>query len=340
MKKNARIEGQAGKSVIILIFIIVLIDSIGLGIIYPILPALITTLTGKGLSGAAELAGLLTASYAVMQFIFAPIVGSLSDQHGRRPILMLCMAGFFVDYLFLAVAHNIQLLFAGEIIAGIFGASYTAASAYMGDIANDETRAKYFGLLNAAYGLGLVIGPVIGGLLGGINVRMPFLFAAVLSLICALLVYFFLPESLAKKNRRPFSWKTANPIGAFAILKKYTSLRRLLIAFFIIYVASYVVMSTWAFFTAEKFQWSRVQIGLSLSVFGLLIAIVQYFGVSFFSKKFGDWKTIRLGIVFYLIGMLMFAFTNHVYILYLAMIPYCLGGIVMPAIQSYFFRHR
>lgn len=332
------IESKPKKSVIALILAVVFIDTLGLGIIYPILPALISELTGAGISGAARIGGWLTAAYAIMQFLFAPMAGSLSDQYGRKAILIISMAGLFIDYLFLAIAHSIGLLFLGRVVSGILGASYTAASAYVSDISEKNYRAKYFGFLNSAYGLGLIAGPVLGGLFGALGVRVPFIFAAVLSLLCALFVLFLLPESLQKENRRHFNWKTANPIGSFLFLRKYSSLYRLLAGYFILYVASYVVVSIWPFFTAEKFQWTAVEIGVSLSVFGVFIALAQGFATHFFTARFGDWKTVRIALLFYLGGMLMFAFTNRVYMLYLAMIPYCLGGIVLPAIQSIFSR--
>jgi DHA1 family tetracycline resistance protein-like MFS transporter len=328
------IKSLTEKPAMTLIFIVVVIDTLGLGIIYPILPALIQTLTGEGISKAAIMGGWLTAVYALMQFFFSPLAGSLSDQYGRRPILIISMAGLFVDYVFLAVAQNIELLFVGRVLSGIFGASYTAASAYITDITEEKSRAKSFGLLYSAYGLGLVAGPVLGGLFGAIGVRVPFVAAGILSLLCALFVYFILPESLNKENRRPFNWKTVNPFTAFALVKKYTSLYRLFASFFILYIASYVVVSIWPFFTALKFHWTEVQIGISLSVFGLLIAAVQAVATHYFTNKFGDSKTVRIGILFYLAGMVIFALTNHVIVLYVGMVPYCLGGIVLPAIQS------
>lgn len=327
---------QDVKPAITLIFIVVVIDTLGLGIIYPILPALIQSVTGEGMSEAAIMGGWLTAVYALMQFFFSPMAGSLSDRFGRRPILIISMAGLFADYILLAVARNIELLFVGRVLSGIFGASYTAASAYITDITEERSRARYFGLLYSAYGLGLVAGPVIGGLFGAIGIRVPFIAAGIISLVCALFVYFILPESLDEKERQPFNRKTANPLTAFTLITKYASLYRLLAGFFLLYVASYVVVSIWPFFTILKFHWTEFQIGISLSVFGLLIAAVQAVATDYFTKRFGDWKTVRLGILFYIAGMVIFAFTDHVLVLYLGMIPYCLGGIVLPAIQSIF----
>jgi MFS transporter, DHA1 family, tetracycline resistance protein len=324
------------RSSVILIFIIVLIDTMGLGIIYPVLPRLIETLTGEDISGAARTGGWLTAAYAIMQFICAPIVGSLSDTIGRRPVLILCLAGFVVDYLFLAIAPNIGLLFAGRLIAGIFGASFTAASAYIADITSIQNRTKYFGLLNAAYGLGFVLGPVIGALFGSLGERVPFIFAAAFSFVCVLLVYFILPESLQKQNRRSFSWKQANPVAALYHLKKYAHIYRLLTSYFIASIAGFVIMSTWAFFTIEKFHWSIIQIGFSLGALGLISALMQTFATVFFTHKFGNWKTMQIGLLSYVFGLLIFAFANQPFFLYIAMIPYCLGGISLPALQAVF----
>ncbi len=342
-KKNMEVKTQANdnfispaRSTVLLIFIIVLIDTMGLGIIYPVLPRLIEKLTGEGISGAAKTGGWLTAAYAIMQFICAPIVGSLSDRFGRRPVLILCLAGFVVDYLFLAIAPNIGLLFAGRIIAGIFGASFTAASAYIADITDVKNRTKYFGLLNAAYGLGFVLGPVIGALFGSLGERVPFIFAALFSFVCVLLVYFVLPESLRKENRRSFNWKQANPVGALYALKNYSNFYRLLIAYFISSAAGFVIMSTWAFFTIEKFHYTILQIGFSLGVLGMISALMQTFATGYFTKKFGSWKTMRIGLLSYVFGLLIFAFANQTFFLYVAMIPYCLGGIALPALQAVF----
>lgn len=231
------------------IFLIILIDTIGVGIIYPVLPKLIETLTSEGLGGASIWGGWLMAAYAIMQFIAAPIIGSLSDKFGRRPILLASLFGFGIDYLFLAFAPTIWWLFLGRIIAGITGASYTIALAYVADISTDENRARNFGLIGAAFGLGFTIGPVIGGLLGSIGERVPFFAAAGLCLLTALYGYFVLPEALAKENRRDLDWRRMNPIGVFLNIRNYSQFYRLFLGFVFIYTAGHVIQGCWSFFT-------------------------------------------------------------------------------------------
>jgi MFS transporter, DHA1 family, tetracycline resistance protein len=199
---------------IVFIFITILIDVLGIGIIIPVLPKILLELTGKGLSEASQLSGYLMASYAVMQFVFSPIIGGLSDKFGRRPVILASLFGFFLDYMILVYAPTMAWLFVGRILAGITGASFTTATAYIADISNDENRSKNFGMVGAAFGLGFIIGPTIGGILGSYGSRVPFMFAAGLTLVNALYGYFVLPESLSKENRREFDWKRANPIGS------------------------------------------------------------------------------------------------------------------------------
>src|SRR5919112_2899900 len=209
------------KAAISFIFITLLIDVTGLGLIIPVIPKLIESLTGGTISDASRWGGWLTFAYAIMQFLFAPVLGNLSDQWGRRPVLLFSLLGFGVDYILLALAPTIGWLFLGRIIAGITGASITTATAYIADISTNENRAQNFGMIGAAFGLGFILGPTIGGLLGEFGDRVPFIVAACLSLLNALYGYFVLPESLPKENRRKFEWKRANPLGALMHLKKY-----------------------------------------------------------------------------------------------------------------------
>ena len=203
------------------IFITLLIDVTGLGIIIPVFPELIKQLTGGNISQVSQWGGVLTVVYAVMQFICAPIIGNLSDKYGRRPVLLFSLIGFGIDYLFMAFAPTIWWLFLSRVIAGVTGASFTTASAYIADVSTKETRAKNFGLLGAAFGLGFIIGPSLGGLLAQFGLRVPFIVAAACCLLNALYGYFVLPESLSKENRRQFEWKRANPVGSLTHLKKY-----------------------------------------------------------------------------------------------------------------------
>jgi DHA1 family tetracycline resistance protein-like MFS transporter len=235
------------------IFITMLIDITGWGIIIPVIPKLISELINGDVSEAAKYGGWLTFAYAFTQFIFAPLIGNLSDKYGRRPIILISLFAFALDYILLAFAPTILWLFVGRIIAGLTGASITTASAYIADVSTPENRAKNFGMIGAAFGLGFIIGPVIGGLLGQFGSRVPFYAAAVLCFLNFLYGYFILPESLSKKNRRAFEWKRANPIGAFLNLKKHPELLGLMIAIFLLYVGSHAVHSNWSFFTIYKF---------------------------------------------------------------------------------------
>src|SRR5690606_25060007 len=228
------------------IFITLLLDVIGFGIIIPVMPKLIEELIHGDLSAASRWGGWLTFAFAIMQFICAPVLGNLSDRYGRRPVLLFSLFGFGIDYILLALAPTIGWLFVGRIIAGITGASFTTASAYIADISAPADRAKNFGMIGAAFGLGFIIGPVIGGLLGSMGPRVPFIAAAILSLMNWLYGYFVLPESLSKENRRSFSWKRANPMGSLMHLRKYPALGGLIVSLMLIYIAGHSVQSTWA----------------------------------------------------------------------------------------------
>jgi DHA1 family tetracycline resistance protein-like MFS transporter len=316
------------------IFITMLIDIIGLGIIIPVIPKLIQELIHGDISEAAKYGGWLIFAYAITQFIFSPLIGNLSDKYGRRPIILISLFGFSLDYLLLAFSPTITWLFIGRIIAGITGASITTASAYIADVSTPENRAKNFGLIGAAFGLGFIIGPVIGGFLGQYGARVPFYAAAILCMVNFLYGFFILPESLAKENRRDFSWKRANPIGAIWNLKKYPNLIGLIAATFILYVASHAVQSNWSYFTMYKFGWNEKMIGISLGVVGLLVGIVQGGLIKYTNSKLGNSKSIFIGMALYCLGMFLFAIASQSWMMFVFLIPYCLGGISGPALQS------
>lgn len=323
-----------GKAAMGFIFVTLLIDVIGFGIIIPVFPKLITQLIHGNISTASKWGGLLTFAYAIMQFLCAPIMGNLSDQFGRRPVLLLSLFGFGVDYLFLAFAPTIWWLFIGRVVAGITGASFTTASAYIADISTEKNRAQNFGMIGAAFGLGFIIGPVMGGVLGQIGARLPFFVAAGLTLLNTLYGYFVLPESLSKDHRRKFDWKRANPIGSLKQIRKYPSIGGLIGSLILIYIAAHAVQSTWTYVNIEKFNWSESLIGYSLGVVGLLVAIVQGGLTRYINPKLGNEKSVYLGILLYAIGLLLFAFASQTWMMFLFLIPYCLGGICNPALQS------
>ena len=316
------------------IFVTLLIDVIGWGIIIPVMPTLIEQLIHGNISQAATYGGLLNASYAVMQLLFAPVLGNLSDRYGRRPVLLFSLFGFSIDYIFQALSTTITWLFIGRVIAGITGSSFTTASAYIADISNEENRAKNFGLIGAAFGMGFIIGPVIGGLLGQYGARVPFYAAAVLCLLNWLYGYFVLPESLDKQHRRPFEWKRANFIGSFKLFERYTSLGPLVISLILIYIAGHAVQSNWNFYTMYKFSWSEKLIGISLGVIGVLVALVQGWLIRYINPKLGNEKSVYVGLGLYAIGMLLFGFANQSWMMFVFCVPYCLGGIAGPALQA------
>lgn len=319
---------------LIFIFITLLIDVIGIGIIIPVLPQLITSVGGGSLSEAAVYGGWMMLAYSVMQFLFSPVLGNLSDQYGRRPILLISLFGFGVDYILMALAPTLGWLFAGRIIAGIMGASFTTASAYIADISTPEKRAQNFGLIGAAFGLGFIIGPMLGGLLGTYGERVPFIAAAILTFVNWLYGYFVLPESLPVEKRRKFEWKRANPIGSLKHLFRYPVIAGLVASLVLIYVASHATQSTWNFFTMERFQWDAKQVGISLTVVGILVSIVQGYLIRVINPKIGAERSVYVGIALYAIGFFLFSWAFEGWMMYVFLIPYCLGGIAGPALQG------
>ena len=328
------------------IFITILIDVIGLGIIIPVLPSLIKELTGGDLAHAAKYNSWLLFAYASMQFLFSPLIGSLSDKYGRRPILLFSLFGLGIDYIFMAFSPTLILLFIGRIVAGIAGASFTTATAYIADISTPEKRAQNFGMVGAAFGLGFIIGPVMGGLFsmwgqhightGSFNweLRLPFIAAACFSLINVLYGYFVLPESLSKENRRNIDMKKANPISSLKHLRRYPIISGLVVSYFAINLASHAVQSNWSFYTMYKFNWDIKMVAISLSVVGVLVAIVQGGLIRFTIPKLGEKNSVYVGFALYAVGLILFAFANQSWMMFVFLIPYCLGGLAGPALQG------
>ena len=325
---------QPRKAAINFIFITLLIDVMGWGLIIPVMPDLISQLKNIPVNEASPYGAWLLSAYAVTQFLFAPVIGNLSDKYGRRPVLLCSLIGFGIDYLFLALAPTYGWLFIGRIIAGITGASFTTATAYIADISTAETRAKNFGMIGAAFGLGFIIGPALGGLLAGWGIRAPFYAAAVLCLLNTLYGYFVLPESLSEEHRREFHWKRASPFGSLLLFKRYPVIGRLAISFFLIYMAAQSVQANWNFFTIYRFQWSEKMVGISLAVVGLLVGLVQAGLTRVINPRLGNERSIYLGLLLYSLGLVMFAFATEGWMMFAFLIPYCLGGIAGPSLQS------
>jgi len=319
---------------LIFIFITLLIDIIGLGIIIPVMPALLQELSGATVSEASQYGGWMLFAYAAMQFVCAPIIGGLSDRYGRRPVLLASLFGFGVDYIFLAFAPTIGWLFVGRIIAGMMGASFTTAGAYIADVSTPETRAQNFGIMGAAFGLGFIIGPMLGGFLGTLGPRVPFMVSAGLSLANWLYGFFILPESLKLENRRKFEWSRANPIGSLLNLKKYPVILGLVTSLVLVYISAHAVQSNWAFYTIEKFSWDSKTIGLSLAVVGLVFAIVNGGLIRLIIPRLGNERTVYVGLGFNAAGFVLYALATQSWMMFAVTVVYCLGGIAGPALQG------
>lgn len=322
------------------IFVTLLIDVMGWGLIIPVMAKLISQLKGIPINQASTYGALLLSVFAVTQFLFAPVIGNLSDKYGRRPILLGSLFGFGIDYIILALAPAYGWLFIGRVIAGITGASFTTATAYIADISTDETtRAKNFGMIGAAFGLGFVLGPALGGFLATWGIRAPFYAAAALCLLNCLYGYFLLPESLSKDNRRPFDWKRANPFGSLKFLTHHREIGGLALSFFLIYLGAQAVQGNWNFFTMYRFSWSEKMVGISLTVVGVLVGAVQAGLTRVLNPKIGNEKSIYLGLSFYTLGLVLFAFATQGWMMFLFLVPYCLGGIGGPSLQSVISGH-
>ncbi len=316
------------------IFTTILIDCIGFGIIIPIIPSLINQLSGSDVAQASMIGGWLLFLYALMQFVFAPILGGLSDQYGRRPVLLISLLGLGLDNFLLAFAPNLSWLVVGRIIAGICGASFSTAGAYIADISSKEKRAQNFGIIGAAFGVGFIIGPLLGALFSKIDIRAPFIVAGCLSTLNFLFGLFFIPESLAEENKRTFDFKRANPLGAFINLKRYPLLKGLILGQFILYVAGKTIEVIWGYYNILKFDWNEQQIGYSLAFVGVLVSLVQGGLIRWFIPKYGQAKSIIYGIILYAVGLFCFAFATQGWMMYAFLIPYCLGGLCGPALQG------
>ena len=312
----------------------ILIDSMGFGIIMPVMPRLLVSLTHSSLSDAARIAGWLLGSFAAMQFLFGPVMGGLGDRFGRRPVLLLSMFAFGLDYLVMGLSPTLSWLFVSRILAGVAGAIYVPASAYLADITPKERRAQSFGLVGAAFGLGFVIGPGIGGLLGHFGPRAPFFASAVLAMMNAASGLYLLPESLPADRRRPFSLARANPFGTFVSLARHRGLLLLFAAWFPWMLAHQSYPSSWAFFTKLKFGWSEGAIGASLSYVGLVLAGAQAFATPRLVPALGERRAILLGLGSGLIGFVGNSIVPQGWMIYPVMAFAGLQGLVMPSMNS------
>lgn len=316
------------------VFVTILIDAIGFGLIIPVLPALLSELLGIPSEEAAQWGGYLTFFYAAMHFLFGPLIGNLSDRFGRRPVLLVSLGALAFDYVVMGCATTIWILFIGRILTGICGATFPTVSAYVADVTTVEKRAQAFGMIGAAFGVGFILGPAIGGLLGSLNSRTPFFAAALLALVNMAYGYFVLPESLSIENRRKFEWARANPMGAFRHFVRFPTIKWLIVTMMFFSFAHMVYPSTWNFHADGRYGWGSGQIGLSLMTFGVCSAVVQGVLIRHFINRFGEKQTAILGLVINVVSFVGFAFAFNGWLLYLWIPISSLGAITGPSIHS------
>jgi MFS transporter, DHA1 family, tetracycline resistance protein len=330
---------SVGRAAFTFVLIMVAFDFLAFGIIAPVLPDLIRQFEGGDFARASSITGYFGFAWATMQFIFSPILGAWSDRFGRRPVILISCFGLSIDYVLMAMAPSLRWLLVGRIISGITTSNVSTAFAYVTDVTKPEERAKPFGLISAAFGLGFVIGPAVGGWLGNMNLRFPFWAAAALSLGNALYGYFVLPESLPPERRAKSAWHMANPLGSLRLLSANRELGGLAVVTTLYYLAHNSLPSMWALYTEYRYAWSRRDVGLSLAVVGVCAAVVSGALVGPFVKRFGERHSLLSGLLFGTLGFAGFALAAHGWVI-LAVIPFiALWGIAAPAMQSLMARH-
>jgi DHA1 family tetracycline resistance protein-like MFS transporter len=319
---------------IVFILITLFLDILGIGIIIPVLPGLIDEYVPGGISEAAPTFAALAATYALMQFLFAPLIGSLSDRFGRRRVILLALFVMGIDYLILALAPSLLWLFIGRVVGGITGATITTGNAYIADISTPETRARNFGFIGVAFGIGFILGPAIGGLLGELGLRVPFYAAAVVVMLNWLYGYFVLPESLPPEDRRPFELGRANPLGGVLSLRRFPIVAGLAVAFIFFSLAQRGLEVVWVLYTEYRYGWSEGQNGLALALVGLMAAVVQGGLVRPAVQRFGERGTILIGLSITTVGFVLYGFAWQGWMLLAVVVVSSLGGIAGPSIQG------
>ncbi|MEO0343757.1 MAG: TCR/Tet family MFS transporter [Pseudomonadota bacterium] len=316
------------------VLITVVIDSMGIGLMMPVMPDLMLELGAEDLGNAAIWGGFLSMIFALMQFLFGPFLGALSDRFGRRPVLLLSLVVVAVDYVLLGLAWTIWVVLIARIIAGIASATQSTASAYMADISGPEEKAQGFGLVGAAFGIGFVLGPLIGGLLSELGTRAPFYAAAILATANLILGYFVFPETVTDEIRRKFEMRRANPFGAFKHVGQLPQVGRMLLVVFVYNFAFMIYPAIWSYFTQEAYGWSAYDVGISLAAFGIMIAFVQGFAIRYFIRWMGEAKTAMFGLVMNCIAFAIFTVTNAGWQAYAIILITTLGAVTMPSLQG------
>ena len=330
---------SVGRAAFTFILIMVALDFLAFGIIVPVLPDLIRSFEGGDFARASAITGYFGFAWNAMQFIFSPLLGAWSDRFGRRPVILISCFGLSIDYVFMALAPSLRWLFVGRIISGITASNVATGFAYITDVTPPEERPQKFGLISAAFGLGFVIGPAVGGYLGNINLRFPFWAAAVLSLANALYGFFILPESLPPERRSKSAWHMANPLGSMNLFQSHRELAGLAIVMTLYYLAHQSLQTVYVLYTEYRYAWNQRDIGFSLAVVGVSAAVVSGVLVGPFVKRFGERRSLLSGLFFGVLGFAGFALASRGWMM-LAVIPFiALWGIAAPATQSLMSRH-
>jgi DHA1 family tetracycline resistance protein-like MFS transporter len=326
--------GQRSNRAFLFVLITVLLDMVGFGIIIPVLPQLIESVGHVGLAEAAVIGGWMGAAYSIAQFLCGPLVGNLSDRFGRRPLLLLAVFGLGVDFLMQALAPNLAWLFAGRVLAGICGASWIIANAFVADVTAPEERGRAFGLMGAAFGLGFIIGPAVGGLLGTFGPRVPFYAAAAISGLNLVFGYFILPETLSAENRRPFLWRRANPFGAFKIFSTYPGVLPLCLVLGMFFFFTSVYPALWPFWAKERFGWNEAMVGLTLAMFGLVMAGFQGGLAGPFVRWFGEKRVVAIGLFCAALAALGYGFAASLPMVVVLMFVHGPEGFIHPMMNA------
>jgi DHA1 family tetracycline resistance protein-like MFS transporter len=324
----------AKRSSVAFVLVTVALDTLGIGLLIPVGPRLVQELVGNDLAAGVRWFGLLMSLYSLMQFFFSPVLGGLSDRFGRRRVIFGSLFGACVSYVASGLAPALWWLFVGRAVAGMTAASFSAAGAYVADVTPPEKRANAFGLIGVAFGLGFILGPVIGGFLGSYGLRIPYFAAAGLNLLNLLYGVFVLPESLPPERRRSFSFKRANPFGALRALTRHALLRELTVTLSCSLLAQMILQGVWALQTQTRFGWSMSEVGLSLMAVGFSAAFVQGVLVRQVVGRLGEWRTLILGLAASCVGFLGFGFADRGWLMYVIIVPFALGGIAGPATQA------
>lgn len=331
---NSNLHPNRQRLALSFILATVTLDAIGIGLIFPVMPDLIEEVTGRPLAEAALWGGVLATSFAVMQFLFGPLIGALSDRFGRRPVLLLSLAVMAADYLVMALAGSIWLLLVARLVAGITAATFATAGAFIADITPPDQRGRRFGLIGAGFGVGFVLGPLIGGLLAAIDPRAPFYAAAGLALANLAFGWFVLPETVTDATRRPFSLARANPLGALRAVTRLPGLRRLLATFLILGIAMNVYPAIWAYFGQARFGWDSTMVGVSLAVYGISFAVGQALLVGPLIRRFGEHRAALYGMCVNVVTLVALGLVTSPTLALMITPVTALGGVVTPALQA------